>query len=153
MVEDTLNNLICLGKAGKVKYQAFPNDLSELVRVVERHARKDLRAATPWLPEDRAEWLVKDVWDTVLHTDILVYRAGWSVAIDWTLRDCEVSNKLRKMDGVSKALCHYKIDRAVVVLVHQVEDAPKITWQQQLDAVLSAACKGDDFVSDGEIYF
>lgn len=153
MVEDTLNNLIKLGKAGKVKYQAFPESLSDLVATCERHARKDLSCARPWLPESEGEWKVSEVWDKALHTDILVNRAGWVVAIDWTINPVEVGNKLGKLERVTTALSRFEVDRAVVILVHQMEDAPKVTWQAQLDAVIKAACQGDDFVSDGEIYF
>lgn len=153
MVEDTLNNLIRLGKAGKVKYQRFPQDLSELVQVVERHARKDLSCALPWLPKSQEEWEISKVWDQVLHTDILVNRAGWVVAIDWTINPAEVGNKLGKLERVTTALSRFEVDRAVVILVHQMEDAPEVTWQAQLDAIIKSTCQGDTFVSDGEIYF
>jgi hypothetical protein len=153
MVEDTLNNLIKLGKAGKVKHEAFPDNLSELVAACERHARKDLSSALPWLPESREEWKILVVWDKVLHADILINRAGWVVAIDWTINPAEVNFKSHKLERVANALARFEVDRAIVVLVHQCEDAPKITWQEQLDTIVKSACQGDAFVSDGEIYF
>ncbi len=153
MVEETLNNLIKLGKAGKVKHQAFPDDLSELVAACERHARKDLSCARPWLPSEQDEWDISEVWDKVLHTDILVNRAGWVVAIDWTINPVEVNNKVGKLERVKAALARFEVDRAIVVLVHQYEDAPKVSWQEQLDAIVKASCQGDDYVSDAELYF
>jgi hypothetical protein len=153
MVEDTLNNLIKLGKAGKVKHQPFPQDLSKLVAVCKRHARKDLGLATPWLPSDQEDWLVQEVWDKVLHTDILINRAGWAAAVDWTVNPSMVHFKADKLERVATALSRFDVDRAVVVLVHQCEDAPAVSWQAQLDNIIKMACQGDGFVSTAELYF
>lgn len=152
LVENTLNNLIRLGKAGKVKHQPFPSNRSELVRVCQRHARKDLTLAQPWLPLEQEEWVISDVWDRVLHTDITINRSGWVVAIDWTLKPSDVEFKTKKLKRVSTALSRLGVDRAIVVLIHQCDDSTN-QWVAQLDAIIKEVTQGDAFISDAEIYF
>ena len=152
MIEEVLNGLIRLGKAGKIKAQPYP-DLKKVISVCKKHAKQDLIKGMPFLPEDWKEWLVGDVIDTVLHTDILVNRMGWVIALDWTVDASAVPRKIRKLKGVSTALSQLGVDRAVIVVVKENHGNSQVQWEKQLDAVIKAASTIDNFVSDGEIIF
>jgi hypothetical protein len=153
LLEQTINNLIQLASAGKVRHQPFPIDLIELIPVCERHAHKDLAQASPWLPTEQQDWSVSEVWKRVLHTDILVNSSGWIVAISLTSNPSQVDYQTRKLGQVSNALSRLQVDRAIAILVHHCEHSPKVSWHSQLENLVKVACTGDNFVSDGELFF